>query len=370
MRPFKILFLTLKIFSSTGGIEKVCRIVGKVLNDYTLNENGLFSVYSMYDNIIPVKSNKYFPSRVFKSFNKNKFLFGIKSITNGKKMDLVLISHVNLLFFGYFIKLISPSTKLVLFAHGIEIWKPFSNRKKFWLNSCDTIICVSNYTKQRVLDLHHVDGAKCVVVNNCLDPYLPNIIKKEKDQNLLEKYKIKKNCILLLTLSRLSAHDRDKGYEKVIIAVSELKKDYPQIVYMIAGKYEPAEKQWLDNLIAEHCISDSVIFTGYIDDENLADHFQLADIYLMPSTKEGFGIVFVEALYYGLPAIGGNKDGSVDALEKFGLLVDPDQQDEITNALKEVIENKEKYIPAQQEVMKKFGYDAYKRNLLNALNLN
>jgi glycosyltransferase involved in cell wall biosynthesis len=55
----------------------------------------------------------------------------------------------------------------------------------------------------------------------------------------------------------------------------------------------------------------------------------------MPSKKEGFGIVFIEAMYYGKPVIAGNKDGSVGRFVKwpFGLLIDPDDQEEITSAI-------------------------------------
>ena len=72
-------------------------------------------------------------------------------------------------------------------------------------------------------------------------------------------------------------------------------------------------------------LSESVIFTGYVKDEEVAAHFSIADIYIMPSTKEGFGIIFIEAMFYGKPVIAGNKDGSADALQNgtLGILVNP-----------------------------------------------
>ena len=92
----------------------------------------------------------------------------------------------------------------------------------------------------------------------------------------------------------------------------------------------------------------------------------------MPSTKEGFGIIFIEAMHYGKPVIAGNKDGSVDALAngKFGLLVNPDDQIAVTNAVREMIINKQLYVPNHQLVKQYFGYKKYKLNLLQILNLN
>ncbi len=113
-----------------------------------------------------------------------------------------------------------------------------------------------------------------------------------------------------------------------------------------------------------------VIFTGYIQDEELSSHYTLADLYIMPSLGEGFGIVFIEAMYYGLPVIGGNKDGSVDALlnGKLGLLVNPDKPEEITLAIKKVIENKSAFKPDDTLLMQNFSYKVYKEKFNAALN--
>ena len=85
----------------------------------------------------------------------------------------------------------------------------------------------------------------------------------------------------------------------------------------------------------------------------------------MPSMKEGFGIVFIEAMYYGLPVIAGNMDGSVDALcnGELGLLVDPYNQGEIRQAIEKVLANKEAYIPNRELLMKNFSYASYKSKL-------
>jgi phosphatidyl-myo-inositol dimannoside synthase len=108
---------------------------------------------------------------------------------------------------------------------------------------------------------------------------------------------------------------------------------------------------------------------GFIPEEELATHFSLADIYVMPSMKEGFGIVFVEAMYYGVPVIAGNVDGSTDALlqGKLGLLIEPDNPAEITEALEKMIKKRETYVPDYALLMDNFGYENYKRKLEEVL---
>lgn len=125
------------------------------------------------------------------------------------------------------------------------------------------------------------------------------------------------------------------------------------------------KKKYLEEKARLAGVLDKIILTGFIPEENLVEYFKTADIYVMPSVKEGFGIVFVEAMYYGLPVIAGNKDGSVDALlnGELGILVDPLNHRQLLDAISEVIEDKDEYTPNKLNLMDHFGYDVYKRNL-------
>src|SRR5205085_11515284 len=97
----------------------------------------------------------------------------------------------------------------------------------------------------------------------------------------------------------------------------------------------------------------------------VAPHFAMSDCYVMPSVNEGFGIVFIEAMYYNLPVIAGNADGSVDALKngEFGLLVDPANVDDIRNAIRLILETPKKYVPDHKLLMENFSYDSYKTRI-------
>ena len=92
----------------------------------------------------------------------------------------------------------------------------------------------------------------------------------------------------------------------------------------------------------------------------------------MPSKKEGFGIVFIEAMASGLRVIAGNKDGSVDALSngKLGKLVDPDDLNQVENVLSELLDspsNKEEKLALQKNVFEVFNYQNYRENLKNMI---
>jgi glycosyltransferase involved in cell wall biosynthesis len=165
-----------------------------------------------------------------------------------------------------------------------------------------------------------------------------------------------------MTLTRLAATERYKGYDVVIESLQQLRQTHPSLKYLIVGKYDSKEKSRLDAMIAKAGLEGQVTFAGFVPDEELAAHFNLADIYIMPSEKEGFGIVFIEAMYYNKPVIAGNKDGSVDALlnGRLGLLVNPESLDEVTAAVTKMAACKEKYLPDQQLLMDNFSYPLYK----------
>ena len=120
-------------------------------------------------------------------------------------------------------------------------------------------------------------------------------------------------------------------------------------------------------------LENNVFLVGFIAEEEITDHYQLADLFIMPSKKEGFGIVFIEAMACGLPVIAGNQDGSVDALKngELGMLINPENKDEMLEKL-EMVLNSNSYTVAQKKLLQQkvnshFGYSHFYQNLKKQL---
>ena len=369
LKPIKpkknILFLTLKVFSATGGIEKVCKVIGKAIYSFSIEEKATIRVLSMYDQQEDADDNRYFTSDIFKGFGKSRVKFIVEAIWMGRKKNKIVLSHINLLLVGRMIKLINPSAKIILIAHGIEVWGKLSWIQQRMLTSIDTFVSVSQFTSMKLQENHQIDPLKCKVINNCLDPFIPNISSVVNEGNIRMKYGFTNDQKVMLTLTRISSKERYKGYDRVIEAMVNLIPRHPQLRYLLAGKYDSQEKQYLDQLIAHHGLKDFVVVPGFVSEEELDAHFSLADLYVMPSIKEGFGIVFIEAMHYGLPVIAGNMDGSVDALINgaLGTLVNPLDTNDIEIAIDNILIDKNKYLPNEELLMESFGYDEYKRKL-------
>jgi glycosyltransferase involved in cell wall biosynthesis len=86
-------------------------------------------------------------------------------------------------------------------------------------------------------------------------------------------------------------------------------------------------------------VGDRVDFKGYVQDEDLPGFFQMADVFVMPSKKEGFGIVYLEAMACGLPVVAVKAGGSPDALDhgRLGWLAEPDSPISLANAIEEAL---------------------------------
>ena len=324
---------------------------------------------SMHDKFNEADGNIYFPAEIFTGLGAAKTSFITNAVQEGKQAETVIISHINLLVVGWLIKKINPSAKIILMAHGIEIWGELHGHKRMMLDACDKIICVSQYTLNTIAEKHDLPLNKLAVLNNCLDPFLNNQHSSVANNNLRKRYSFNADDTVLLTLTRLSTRDRYKGYNVVLKAMKNLTAKDKHIKYLLAGGSTNEEKIFIEEMIEKNALQRNVVLAGYIPEEEIAAHFSMADLYVMPSTKEGFGIVFIEAMYYGIPVIAGNEDGSTDALlnGKLGLLIEPKKPLEIELAVHKIMNNKNAFKPNHKLLMENFGYDAYKKKLENFL---
>lgn len=336
---------------------------------YLLSEknNWEFEFWSAYDYNEELMT-RYLPAKNFRGFGINRYDFVFKAIANARKQDIIILSHINMAIVGILIKTINPKCKVWLIAHGIEIWKPLSIIKSLFLKICDKILCVSNFTKQKMIDVHNIKPEICSVLNNAIDPFMQLPNNFAKPENLLKRYSLSITDPIIFTLTRLSSTELYKGHDQVIRVLASLKKTFPAIKYILAGKYDGPEKLRIEKLIAENGVEDQVILTGFIKEEELADHFLLANLFILPSKKEGFGIVFIEALACGLPVICGNADGSVDAIcnGSLGKAINPDSLEELEKWAIDFLNNpltEDERLKLQHECLAHFDEKSYMKKL-------
>lgn len=197
---------------------------------------------------------------------------------------------------------------LWLQVHGIEAWQRPSRLQRWSAERAQLVTAVSRHTRRLYLSWANCSPETVKVLPNTVDErFSPG----PKPQKLLDRYQLHGRKVLL-TVSRLAASERYKGHDRVIRAVAELRDVHPDLVYVVAGDGD--DRPRLEQFARDLGLADQVRFIGYVSDAELPDLYRAADVFVMPSTGEGFGIVFLQALASGIPAIGGDSDGSRDPL--------------------------------------------------------
>jgi phosphatidylinositol alpha-1,6-mannosyltransferase len=370
-RPAQILFLTLDMFKTTGGIQKVCRTLAYALmNDKAFSNRS--TVYSAYDELQD-SNHRYINETCFKGFGKNKISFSKAAIYKGIKSNIIIISHIHLLNIAICIKILNPGVRIILIAHGVEVWKKIHPLSRLFIQKYIEAFCVSDYTRKTMASLHQIKPETLKTLNNGIDPYFEIPDNFERPASLLKKYNLYGDQPVLLTISRINAQERLKGYELVLKALPELLLEFPNLHYLLGGQSEKSEKQHIIQLIKILHLQNHVSLIDFIHETELSAHYLLADAFVLPSQKEGFGLVFIEAAACGCKVIAGNKDGSTDALINgaLGLMIDPENKTALQNAIKEAIRSGRNPIIArkiQQRCLKHFSYESYVENLKKELN--
>jgi glycosyltransferase involved in cell wall biosynthesis len=300
------------------------------------------------------------------------FIFATQIIINGfyRKPNLVITTHLNFSVAAYWLKRFTGISYWTV-VHGVEAWDIQRPALKTALQHADKIISVSNYTRDRLLKEQQLDPEKISLLPNTFDADRFKI--SPKPEYLLKRYGLTPNHSIILTVARLDKSEQYKGYDQIIQTLPEIRRSIPNVHYILVGK--GSDRDRIEQLITQLNLQENVTLAGFIPDHELGDHYNLCDVFAMPSKGEGFGIVYLEALACGKPTLGGSKDGAVDALchGELGALVDPDNLDEIAQTLINVLQgtypNSIMYQPEilRQKIIEIYGFARFKETLKNLI---
>jgi len=223
-----------------------------------------------------------------------------------RPVDLVFCGH---LFMAPLAALIArlKRAKLIVQTHGIEAWPRPSHLQRAALERADLVLCVSRYTRSMVLAWAAIAPDRVLVVPNTVrDVFTPGDGSPQRAALGLEGKRV------LLTVGRMDVRKRYKGHDRVIAAIPALVAKGHDICYLVVG--EGADRIRLEALARDAGVSERVRFLGRVGLETLVEIYRIAELFVMPSTGEGFGVAFLEAMASGTPALGFGVAGARDAL--------------------------------------------------------
>ncbi len=220
-------------------------------------------------------------------------------------------------------------------AYGVEVWDLPRGRVRRALGRVDMILPISNFTRGKMEAGIGIPEERFRVIPVTFDG--ERFSPGPAPAGLRQRYGIDPKDRVLISVCRLVVSRLDKGYSRVIEILPRLLPDFPGLRFLIVG--EGDDRPNVERRVRELGLEGRVILTGYISDEELPDHYRMADGFAMPSLREGFGIVFLEAMGCGKRCLGGNRDAAADALRggELGILVDPESPKELEVGLRRLL---------------------------------
>lgn len=249
-----------------------------------------------------------------------------------RPLDVVFCGHL------YSVPLAAALARLLgarlwIQIHGIEAWPRPGALVRRAAEQADLVTAVSRHTRRLFLGWARVPPERVKVLPDTVDArFRPG----PKPTEWLRRHGLEGRKILL-TVSRLSAAERYKGHDVVLRAMARLAPAHPDLAYVVAG--EGDDRPRLERLARELGVFDATRFVGRVPEEDLPAVYRAADLFVMPSTGEGFGIVFLEAIASGVPVVGGGVDGSCDPLRDGldGRLVAPGSDAQVAEAIESAL---------------------------------
>ena len=338
----KILIFT-NNYNTIRGIQQYTKNFIRALKE--LNQN--------FEIVLLKKSNLFY-----------KILFIIESFLKFMfyKPDFILCNHVNFTPLAYFYKKIFKANYGFI-AYGIEVW---NLKNHLGLTNTNFIVSLSRYTKNKILENNKNFNFDIQIINPAVETEKFKPLNSREE--VLAKYNLPSDQKIILTICRFDKSEKYKGYDKVIETLPKVLDKIRNIIYVLVGEGNDIDD--LNMLIEELNLKEKVYFLGSIKNDLIPQILSIADVFVMPSKGEGFGIVFIEALACGVPVIAGNKDASREALldGELGILVDPDNIDEIAEAIIKVLKGEapkhlydKNYL--RQKVIENFGFEVFKNRV-------
>lgn len=314
-----VLGLLSSVFA-TGGVERINRHVCLALSQFAEYEGHQVRLLSLMDDPDQL-DQRYLAGEVsFDAFHGNRLAF-VKAVLEEVEMhpDLVYVAHVNLAPLALGMRWLGPDLRYGVALYGIEVWDRLPFLRRHALRQADFITSVSTYTSRQAVDLQNVEAEKINLVPPALDPFWvsddSNGISDGTDLDLPKGR-------VLLTVSRLARSEKYKGVDCVIKSLPAVLDHIPDVYYVVVG--DGGDLPRLRALAARRGIEDRVLFVGEKTEKLLRAYYRSCDLFVMPSKKEGFGIVFLEAMFYKKAVIGGDHGGTRDVIDNgdTGILVE------------------------------------------------
>ena len=321
----RILALVGDCYGAPGGIARYNQDLFEALAEGAAETVILPRLGDVGDLILPAGIEQLPPV-----FGRFAFLgASLRAAWSHRPIDVVFCGHVYMAPLAWIVARLARARFWVQ-AHGAETWIGRRNVVRQAIESADMVTTVSRGTRHILMSWANLSPERVRVLPDTVrDVFQPG----PRPEDLAARLQLGPGPVLL-TVGRLSATERYKGHEQIFAVLPTLRERFPNLVHVIAGAGDDSER--LEARARELTGgAEAVRFLGFVPEDELPDLYRLADLFVMPSSQEGFGIVYLEAAACGLKVVGGAGGGSSDAIpdERIGVVVDPEDGKALAEAI-------------------------------------
>lgn len=298
--PHRILLIVPEIFSSEGGIPRILQLYLRALSDL-LPPEGQIRLVALNDPTFDTSELKRTAgSRLVEwvACDRDKLRFTQTVVEFGRRSDHIVCGHVAQLPVALIARALNPRLTYDLVAHGIEVWRRPGFLERLALRRASRVYCVSDYTRRELLRRCPLREGRAVVLPNALDP----AFRIEPGAPLRPD-----TPPVILLISRLTRDDLGKGFADMIQAMPAVLAARPEARLRIIGRGNALPQ--LQALATRLGLRERVEFLGHVNDRRMIEALKTCALFALPSGKEGFGLVFIEAMACGRPCLGARAGG-------------------------------------------------------------
>ena len=243
-----------------------------------------------------------------------------------------------------------PEKKLRLF------WKL---KQYLAIQQAHLILTISEYSKQDILTFCKVPESRVSVVSCAPNTDFTSLPHDSKMVQALHRYELDSSTRFLLYVGGISPH---KNLRLLVAVYQQLTSDpmFSDVKLLLVGDYRHdsfySDYPTLQALVNKLRLENKVVFTGYIEDKDLAYLYNAASLLVFPSLQEGFGLPAVEAMVCGCPVAASNLGSLPEVLGDAGCFFDPYNKEEMLGVIKKVLSDND-----LRESMKSKGLDRAKQ---------
>jgi len=257
--------------------------------------------------------------------------------------DLVICVHLALGPIGWLLASLRRRPYWIV-VHGIEAWALLPGWKRVALRQAHRVVVTSSFNREQVVKRHGIDARRIANLPCTIDETLLSV---ETATGGVHRY-FSDDRRVVLTVARMAASEDYKGHDVVLRALPSVVARVPNLSYVVVGDGD--DRARLERLVKELGLREHVVFTGEVNDTELASIYRRSEVFVLPARTvidernpkgEGFGIVFLEAMAFGKPVIGPRYGAPAELIRhgENGLLVDPEDPASVAKALLNLLTN-------------------------------